>query len=366
MRLLGVVIVLGLAVTAFALSAIGIIGAQTVNVGANPNPVTVGHPTTITANLVGGPYGGPYGYGYVSYSWSGLPPGCPNPGNVASFACTPTTVNSYNVMVTITTPDGPYSGSFMLTVNPVGVTFTETGLPTHHHAWTVRFAGMTQTPTGTSATFPSSSGTFAYLITGPSGFQVMTPTPQGMITVGGSNVNQPVTFTRAATFGLNFHEVGLASGTHWCVTIGAPVCSTTGTVSFKAVTPGTYTFAIGQFTGMTTLVKVGGVWVKETGGTQAVGLVHDVPDHNTFQVRYAFPVTFSETGLTGVFTWTVVSMSETGTSSISTLTMYLVNGTHGFTVHPTSGLVPTPRSARLTVTGAPLVVTPTIVFHTRR
>jgi len=260
----------------------------------------------------------------------------------------------------------PYNGNIVVSGGSVAettliyaavntVTFAEVSpyLPPGE-SWSVAFHGIVKSSTGTSAGFAVPNGTFPYLVTGPPGWEVSSPSPEGLITVNGTDVNQAVTFMRATTFGLTFQEVGLASGTRWCVTIGAPICSTMLTVSFKALTPATYRYTLGQFTAMTTLVKVGGVWVVETGGVYTIARTHDLPAHNTVQVRFAYPVTFIETGLTGVFTWAVTAQGETGTSTTNIIELNLTNGTQRYTVHPVPGYLRAPASGRLMVTGGPL------------
>ena len=143
------------------------------------------------------------------------------------------------------------------------------------------------------------------------------------------------------------------SGTPWCVTIGAPICSTTPTLTLRAVSPGTYSYQIQQIPGLTTLVKVGGTWLAETHGSYTVGVTHDLPAHDTVQVRFGYPVTFTETGLSGAFTWSVSSGGETGTSSNATIVLSLMNGTSRFSVHPVAGYRAIPSSGRVMVSGSP-------------
>jgi len=218
----------------------------------------------------------------------------------------------------------------------------------HGKSWSVAVDGSFQSTTGTSLSFTVPNGTFPWLISGPSGYRVSTAHgPGGPIVISGSPPTQDVSFARGSTPTLTFHEVGLASGTPWCVTIGAKFCTTASSLHFKNLTPGTYSYAIGSFGGMTTLVKVGSSWLVQSSGTVTVsGSV-------TIQVRFAYPVTFTESGLTGSFSWSVSAEGLTGTSSTHTIVLNLTNGSQAFSVHPVSGYTRSPASGHVTVAGGP-------------
>ena len=109
----------------------------TVSPSAGPNPTEVGALVTFSAGDTGGV--APY-----TYSWSGLPTGCLNPGDQQSFSCTPTTAGSYTISLAETDPVGEASATFTLTVN-AALTITTTSLPN----WDVNYAGYSQTLTAT-------------------------------------------------------------------------------------------------------------------------------------------------------------------------------------------------------------------------
>jgi len=83
--------------------------------GASMDPVTAGTSTTISAVATGGS-------GVYTYSWYGLPPGCPNPGDVDSFGCTPALLdgnNTYTLEVVVGDTNGGSAHSFFgLVVDP--------------------------------------------------------------------------------------------------------------------------------------------------------------------------------------------------------------------------------------------------------
>ncbi len=262
------------------------------------------------------------------------------------------------------------SGSVTVNGAPVSVpvtftpvSFTETGLPIKGKRWSVTLdgypeatPGTARTSTVTSVSFAVLNGTYPYLIVGPAGFEVATPAPpEGNLTTNGSALSEAVTFVRGPTYSLTFHEVGLAAGSKWCVAVGSPLCSTKSTVVFKNLTPGSYSYAVGAIPGATTLVKEGPAWSAEALGASLVSR------STTVQVRFAYPVTFQETGLVAPFTWSVSAEGETGTSAANSTTVVLdlTNGTQGFSVHAEPGYLRSPASGRLVVDGRPASVSVT-------
>jgi hypothetical protein len=361
-RLVGVVVVLALAVTAFVLSSIGVISAQAVFPYANPNPVVVNQPTTIYAGYnpsemgYGQGYGPGMGYGTTTYAWSFTIPGCSDPGSVSSFVCTPTAPGSYVVGITVTDSDGTISNQFTLTVEAT-VTFTERGL-LGHQPWAASYQGVTKTASpGSPILFTGVAGDsdYAYLVRGPSGW--LASSPQGTIAspIGPNTVAE--TFVRGATDNFRIHEVGAAPGSPWCITIVAPFCTTSTVVVIKNLTPGVYDYSIGQLGTSTSIVKFGPAWIAETSGSMTLAR-HRVATAVTIQLRYAYAVTFTETGLTGSFSWFVVSQGMKVSSSSDTILLYLTNGTAGYRVPHEVGYRATYPSLppRLVIAGLPLAV----------
>jgi YVTN family beta-propeller protein len=241
------------------------------------------------------------------------------------------------------------------------VTFTETGLPAvvlARSGWTADLNGTAvhaRGTAGTSVSFTVPNGIYTMLIEGPYYYRVSTPSsPEGTVTVNGANVVKPVTFIRGATYAITFHEVGLHVGTTWCAAIGSEVCSTAASVSFRNLTPGTYSYTIGSVAGLTTEVKLGTVSVRASGPVT-------VSPSRLFQVRFAYAVTFTESGLQTGTSWTVTAGGQTNTSTSETIVLYLTNGTWGFTVHVVTGYTRVPAIGYLKVAGAP--VTKAITFR---
>ena len=379
-RLVGVVAVIVLAVTAFVFSSVGIIGAQTVSVGANPNPVIVDNPTTITASLVGGPYGGPYGYGYVSYLWSGLPPGCPDPGNVPSFECTPTTVGSYDVMVTITTPDGPYDGSFILTVNPFGsfssiptTTQVNESAALHYNftggvtpiTWTLEVNGSVSNLTGASGgiyTFnPLHAGTYTFYLNASDthgSTSDLTTTVVVKAALVASLSSSPGTTQVGESSTLAYGFTGGVTPITWTLEVNGSVSNLTGasggTYTFVPTHAATYTFylnatdSVGSTSGATATVVVKPALVASLSSSPG-----------TTQVGETSTLTYGFTGGVTPITWTLErngSVSNlTGASGGTYAFVPAHAGTYTFYLNATDAVGSTSRATATVMVKAALV-----------
>ncbi|MCI4340386.1 MAG: hypothetical protein L3J73_03865, partial [Thermoplasmata archaeon] len=83
----------------------------------NPTFPEEGKPLTLTASVFGGSTG-PF-----TYSWSGLPTGCGS-SNTAQLVCTPSEVGQFQVVATVTTPQGDFGAGMAtvpVTLNPSNV-----------------------------------------------------------------------------------------------------------------------------------------------------------------------------------------------------------------------------------------------------
>jgi len=288
------------------------------------------------------------------------------------------TVSSTSTSLAFTLPNGTYgytinyvagyvppspTGSVLVNGAPVttpipfslvtySLTFTESGLPTGAHAkpWSVAVDGAVQSSVSTSIVFQVGNGTHSYLVKGPYGWRVSSILPPaGSIVVTGASAGQDVLFLHGSTPSLSFHELGLAAGTRWCVTVGALLCSTTSRIVSKNLTPGTYNYAIQPITALTTLVKFAGGSVAPTG---SVALIHGA----TFQVRFAYAVTFTESGLPISTSWEVSAGGQKVPSTSTHITLYLINGTYTFHVTKVTGYNASPNSGGIRVMGAPISV----------
>jgi YVTN family beta-propeller protein len=251
--------------------------------------------------------------------------------------------------------------SIVTGIRPIGtITFREKGLPRTTKPWAVDFNGTLESSSAHLLEFVAPNGSYPYLVRGPAGFRVEGMAPGGLLAVSGANFVQTVTFVRGATYNLSFHQTGLGPGTSWCVTIGSTACTTGSTLTLRNFTAATYGYAIGSVPGLTTLVKF-------AGRSQATPGVLSVPaeraSEGVFQIRFAFPVRFVETGLPAGHAWSVTGGGLTGSSTGSTIELNLTNGTYSFWIHLVPGYLATPGSGRISVAGAP--VSATISFSAR-
>lgn len=137
-------------------------GSLTVALTASVNPVVAGTSTTLTTTVNGGA-------GTLTYTYSGLPPGCVN-SDVSSLVCTPSSTDNGTYVVSVGVTDGAGhsgNGSISLVVKPSG---GSTGVPTI----TQFVASPNPATQGQSLTFvvttSGSSGSLTFTYTGlPSG-----------------------------------------------------------------------------------------------------------------------------------------------------------------------------------------------------
>jgi hypothetical protein len=305
----------------------------------------------------------------VTFSESGLPAGMG-----WSLKIGGTTLSSTGGPLTFTLLDGTYTYAFgptagfvpvnasrtvtvsgatvtvpvAFTVAMYTVTWTESGLPAWR-SWSVAFDGVLKSTSastsGPSIRFSVPNGSYAFLLAGSAGFRVSFPTAaEGTIAVTGSNLGLPVIFVHAQTFTITFRSIGLGKGTPWCVTIGVRSCTTASALVFRNLTPGFYDYAIGTFGGMTDLVTYAGHPTSATGVTNVSG-------SELFVVRFAFAVTFTETGLPTGTEWNATAGIVHGSSTGTTIVLYLTNGTYAFHFGRVTGYVARPGYGRVWVTG---------------
>ncbi|MGB6501050.1 MAG: hypothetical protein WBG19_06600 [Thermoplasmata archaeon] len=238
------------------------------------------------------------------------------------------------------------------------LTVSETGLPLAVLAakgWFVRVDGIQLHLRSISAALIETNGTYPYTVSGPAGYRITSPS--GDEIVSGANLALALTITRGPTYTLKFHETGQAIGTKWCVSIGSTLCGIGPNVVYENLTPAIYSYSIGAIVGMTTLVKLGTAWVVGSAGSKSI-----IDASVTVQVRFAYAVSFIETGLPGGTGWIATSQGQTVQSTTDSILIYITNGSHAFTVHGVPGYSRSPASGTLRVTGAPL--TEAISFRT--
>jgi len=254
------------------------------------------------------------------------------------------------------------------------VTFSEKGLPVGTN-WSVRVHGwggvtidQTLSSTTTNITFMLPNGTYNYAIAQVLGFNI-NGSIYGSFPVAGAPVVINVGFaliSPGAFYPVAFEESGLASGTHWSVTVmlkhtfghsRSETQSSDGTKIFFLLQNGTFRFQVhGPRTYKITAGGSGNFTIA--GSSPSVFLVN-------FTAIPTYSLTFTESGLPTGTNWTVLVRTQTAgstpwpihaveTSNTTTVTFYLPNGTYCYTVYAIPGYQITSgnASSSFTVSGA--------------
>ena len=220
------------------------------------------------------------------------------------------------------------------------VTFVESGL-TGSYTWRVVLGGTSHSSTTSTITFSEPNGTsYAFTVAAVTSYSASPSS--GTITVSGANVAQAITFTKQATYSVEFTESGLPPGTSWSVTLnGGTMSSTTSTITFTEAN-GTSSFSVSA-TGYTANPASGSIVVNGADLTEPIAFTAVPPG--------VYTVTFTETGLASGTSWLVTLNNVTISSSTSTITFTEANRTYFFTVYA-AGYTASPSSGWLTVSGA--------------
>ncbi len=265
-----------------------------------------------------------------------------------------------------TSPSGTFSGCAFTVNGPVGsytltatdsshstattaysivflytLTFSESGLP-NGTTWTVTVGGHAENSTNSTISFQLQNGTYTYVITDVSGWHQISLAYSSSVTVKGSSVTEPtLQFTRV-TYQVTFSETGLPVGTTWWVNLsnGQSREGTGGSTIIFLEPNGSYDYSASA--APDSYAAPGGTF-----DVNAMPLSLTVRFSSTY-----YPVTFSETGLpTGVRWWVNLTGGPSGSSTTSTLTLSLVNGTWLYVVAAANPTYRAP-SGTFTVSGA--------------
>lgn len=122
-------------------------------------------------------------------------------------------------------------------------------------------------------------------------------------------------------FGVSVTETGLPVGTSWSLTFNSVVTtSTSPTMSFNELN-GSYSYTVGAVNGY--LPNPASSSVTVAGDNATVGIAFS-------QSGVTYPVTFTEHGLPASTSWSLMLGQFSGTSTSTTLTINVVNGTYGW------------------------------------
>ncbi len=223
--------------------------------------------------------------------------------------------------------------------------FTETGLPTGT-SWSVTVGGVgTASSVGSTISFSGiPNGTYPYSVAFIATYAVAPAS--GTITIKGADVATGVTFSAltGTPVAVTFAEVGLVSGTNWTLTItNVGAYSGNNSSATFALPPGTYSYSASTVGGYTP-PSPGSVTVSTSPITTVLMY--------TGVLFATYPITFTSSGLPTGQTWGAVVNGYTGYSSNDTNTFYQRNGTFSWSIPAIPGLMATPSSGVVTVTGA--------------
>jgi outer membrane protein assembly factor BamB len=214
------------------------------------------------------------------------------------------------------------------------LTFTETGLPLGT-PWTLQLGGVPHPATDPSIAFAELNGTYTYVVKPVAGY-TLNPA-SGSVKLSGGPMEVSVTFR--ALYALTFAEHGLTSGSSWTVDVGgAPHVSAAPNITVLEPN-GTLSYTVLPVGGYVMSVHFGSVVID--GKAQSVMVT----------ASRLYSLTFTESGLPTGTNWTVkvggVPHSSTGT----TVTVDLVNGTYPFSLVTLNGYTETPRAGSAVVNG---------------
>ncbi len=269
-------------------------------------------------------------------------------GFVSGYGASPVTGtvtvagSSVNTAVTFTAFSGT---TYSLTLNEQGIVSGTN--------WTASVAGVGGLRTNqTSMVFAVPAAAYAYT---PGTLVGYTNSGPGNVTVTSSGASATIVYTPAvySTYAVNFTESGLPASSTWAVTLNGFTQTSTGTtISFTQVN-GTYGYTITGPAGWYPPSNTGSVTVNGANVNVAVPFSNAV-----------YTVTFTESGLTGSFTWQVNLNGTVKTSSSTTISYTLPNGSYPFSIAAVSGYTISPSSGTTTVAGAavnePITFTPTL------
>jgi YVTN family beta-propeller protein len=243
------------------------------------------------------------------------------------------------------------------------VTFTESGLPAKtlaKYGWTVVLNGVVEHSKLTTIGFTLPNGTYAALITGPSGYRVagggggLVAGSTQSVRVSGTSTTVTPLFVKGPTLTLAFSEKGLPKGQSWCVEVDDyKQCSAKSGVSYLNLTPGSrFTYAVlSPLVGQEITASVGRTAYPLSGTltlakTETMGL--------TFAYPYA--VTFTDRGLPSSTTWCVQLGKSSECSFGWPIVFDVSNGTYAYKVTVGTGYSLTPSSGKVVVSGRAVTV----------
>lgn len=221
---------------------------------------------------------------------------------------------------------GPGDVSAISTITGPGpdfqVAFSETGLPAGSEWWVNLTNGEWNGRRGTMISFSLPNGTYLYTVATANKTYIALG---GIVTVDGGSVAESVTFS--LTYAITFTQSGLPSGTGWWVNLtdGQNTKSSTRMISFS-LPSGTYSYS---------LATTNKIYIGRGGSFDVKGA--NVSEAVTFSV-VSYGVIFSESGLPlpGTEWWVNLTDGQSTSSSTSSISFSLSNGTYSYALATTN------------------------------
>lgn len=229
-------------------------------------------------------------------------------------------------------------------------TFTESGLGTGA-SWNLTVGGTTQVVSSSSVQMNLRNGTYTYSADAGVAYGAAV---SGTFTVTGSSVTVPITFV-AVLESVTFAESGLPLGTAWSVTVAATTLMSTSATASTTLPLGQYAYTVGAVAGFQS-PSAGSV---DVGAGPAVVSLTFTPLAGAI-----YTVTFDEVGLASGTSWNLTFDGTLGTSTGSSLTFSVPNGTYLWVAGAVPGFV-LPASGTVVVEGASTIVQVNFVAMTQ-
>lgn len=266
------------------------------------------------------------------------------------------------------TPPAPLTvsgGAFPVTVTFEAlytVTFAEMGLPSAT-PWAVTLGGFTVALTTSQISFTESNGTYSYTIFDLPGWHQTTLPYTGSMTVNGAAVAEPtLTFTQV-TYTMKFQEMGLPRGTEWYVNLTQGPSSVTTTGALTLAEPnGTYSFTVETGASYVATDTTGSLMVAGSGIIESItfaetfGITFDRPSGTPMGAQWTVYVN-TTTGSSGYTAVEIPPSDIVRTTTSSTLTVFVMNGTYGYSI-VVSGNPSLTTWGTVTMDGSPVVANP--------
>ena len=222
--------------------------------------------------------------------------------------------------------------------------FVSSGLPMGT-LWSVVFNGTRYSTTTNEITVMSTVGVeTSYTYSIPAVLTYVPSHAHGSGLLGDGLVVVDVTWA-VPTYALTFAETGLPASTVWGVTINGTQYSGPAENFSLVLTNGTYPYTVDSVPGYTLTPTSGSITIA---GTPQMLTLSFVP--------FTYNVTVTESGLPGGTGWGIIISGTHTTSTTTSITVFLANGSYAFTVDPVTGYTSAPAGGSWSISGGPLSV----------